>query len=31
LSKDDERLCATTETLISIAMSRLMLRRLTAA
>jgi putative transposase len=30
LSKDYERLCATTETLISIAMSRLMLRRLTA-
>jgi transposase len=30
LSKDYERLCATTETLIYIAMSRLMLRRLTA-
>jgi putative transposase len=30
LSKDYERLCATTETLIYIAMSRLMLRRLAA-
>lgn len=30
LSKDYERLCATTETLVYIAMSRLMLRRLTA-
>jgi putative transposase len=30
LSKDYERLCATTETLIYIAMSRLILRRLTA-
>jgi transposase len=28
LSRDDERLCATTETWISLAMLRLMLRRL---